>query len=189
VRSLTDSEIIDLYLKRSENAINETAKQYGSYCQAIAMNILHNKEDSEEVVNDTYMSLWNQIPPELPKIFSAYIGKITRNLSLKKYQTRKAQKRGGDESVLLFSELDMCIPSDCSVENEIDSRNLAQEIDNFLNSIKKNDRNYFVNRYWYAESIPQIAKRFNISESKVKMSLHRTRKKLKIHLEKRGFST
>jgi RNA polymerase sigma-70 factor (ECF subfamily) len=186
---LTDSEIIDLYLQRSENAINETARRYGSYCQAIAMNILHNKEDAAEVVNDTYLSLWNLIPPEHPDPFSTFIGRITRNLSIKKFQARTAQKRGGNNTTLLFSELEFCIPSPRNVEDMVDVNELARAINSFLATVKQNDRFYFVRRYWHTESIPEIANQFNAGESKVAMSLHRTRKKLKIYLEKRGIVT
>jgi len=185
---LTDSEIIDLYLKRSENAINETAKRYGSYCQAIAMNILHNQEDSEEVVNDTFLKLWNSIPPEQPDPFSTYIGRITRNLSIKKYQARTAQKRGGNETVLLLSELDLCLPSNFNIENAVDINTLSREISSFLSTIKREDKVFFVGRYWYNYSISEIASKLNVGESKIKMSLHRTRKKLKTYLEKRGIT-
>jgi RNA polymerase sigma-70 factor (ECF subfamily) len=183
---LTDSEIIDLYLKRSESAISETAKQYGSYCQAIAMNILHNQQDAEEVVNDTYLSLWNLIPPEHPDPFLTYIGRITRNLSIKKCKARTAQKRGGSETILLLSELDLCLPSTFNVEDKVDINNLSQEINSFLSTIKREDKLFFIGRYWFTYSVPEIASQFSVGESKIKMSLHRTRKKLKTYLEKRG---
>ena len=185
---MTDNEIIDLYLKRSENAINETARRYGTYCQAIAMGILHNKQDAEEVVNDTFLSLWNLIPPEHPDPLKTFIGKITRNLSIKKYQTRIAQKRGGNETILLLSELDLCLPSTFNVENEVDIKNLSREINSFLSTLKQEDKYIFVGRYWYIYSVPEIANQFKVGESKIKMSLHRTRKKLKVHLEKRGIT-
>jgi len=150
------------------------------------MNILHNQEDAEEVVNDTYLSLWNQIPPKSPDSLSAFIGKITRNLAIKKYQEKTRKKRGGKETTLPLSELELCLPSDFKVEDELDVNNLTQEIDRFLSTLKKEDRLFFTGRYWYIYSVPKIASQFNVSESKVKMSLHRTRKKLKKHLEERG---
>jgi RNA polymerase sigma-70 factor (ECF subfamily) len=150
------------------------------------MNILHNREDAEEVISDTYMSLWNLIPPKYPDPFSTFIGKITRNLSIKKYQARTAKKRSGNETALLLSELDSCLPSDFNVENEADFNNLSQEINSFLFALKREDRLFFVGRYWYIYSVPEIAVQFNVGESKIKMSLHRTRKKLKTYLEKRG---
>ena len=186
---MTDNEIIELYLQRSENAINETTRQYGSYCSAIAMSILHNKEDVDECMNDTYLSVWNSIPPQHPTNFSAFIGKITRNLSLDRYRKKNTQKRGGDETTLLFSELELCIPSARSVEDVADMNDLAKMIDIFLATIRKEDKFYFVLRYWYSETVPEIARQFNVAVGKVTMSLHRTRKKLKKYLEKRGFTT
>jgi len=187
--ALDDNQIIDLYLQRCENAINETAKRYGSYCQAIAMGILHNKEDAEEVVNDTFLSLWNLIPPKHPDPFSTYIGRITRNIALDKYESRNAKKRGGDKTTLIFSELDLCLPSAFNVEDELDINNLSKEINNFLSTVKREDKLFFVGRYWYNYSICEIASKLNVGESKVKVTLHRTRKKLKTYLEKRGIST
>jgi RNA polymerase sigma-70 factor (ECF subfamily) len=185
---LTDLEIIELYLNRSESAISETQKQYGSYCLAIAMNILHNKEDADECVNDTYMRVWNTIPPERPKTFSTFIGRIARNLSLDRYKAQNVQKRGGGETPLLLSELESCIPSAQSVEEAVDGNILEEAINSFLLSIKKEDRVFFVNRYWYGETIAEIAKQFNAKEGKVIMNLLRTRSKLKIYLEKRGIT-
>ncbi|MCL1867298.1 MAG: sigma-70 family RNA polymerase sigma factor [Oscillospiraceae bacterium] len=185
---MTDTEIIDLYEQRSESAITATAKQYGSYCRVIAMNVLHNKEDADECVNDTYMSLWELIPPERPRVLSAYIGRIARNLSAKKYRARNAEKRGGGKSALLFSELEECIPDSQTVESEVDTNVLAREIDSFLLSLKEEDRDFFVNRYWYTDSVTDISTRFGVSESRVKMSLHRTRNKLKAYLEERGIT-
>jgi len=152
------------------------------------MSILHNQEDAEEVVNDTYLSLWNLIPPKYPDPFSTFIGKITRNLSIKKIQERTAKKRGGNETTLILSELDLCLPSAFNVENELDIKYLSKEISGFLSTVKRENRLFFIGRYWYDYSVPEIASQFNIGESKVKMSLHRTRKKLKIYLEKRGIS-
>lgn len=185
---MTDTEIVDLYLKRSESAITETAKQYGSYCSAIAMNILQNKEDVDECVNDTYLRLWNSIPPQLPKTFSTFIGRITRNLSLDRYEIRNAQKRKGNETNLLLSELENCIPSARNVEQDVEDNELIQMIEHFLSTIRQEDMAFFVHRYWYSESVPEISRKSDVGESKVRMSLHRTRKKLKKHLEKRGIT-
>jgi RNA polymerase sigma-70 factor (ECF subfamily) len=184
--ALTDLEIIELYQNRSESAISETQKQYGSYCLAIAMNILHSKEDSEEVVNDTLLNAWNAIPPKRPIPFSTYLGRITRNLLLDKYKAKKSQKRGGDEITLMLSELEGCIPTSQSVEEAVDGNILEEAINSFLLSIKKEDRIFFMNRYWYGESIAEIAEQFNVKEGKVIMNLLRTRNKLKNELEKRG---
>jgi len=184
VRALTDGELIDLYFQRSQTAIEETERQYGTYCLAIAMNILRNKEDAAECVNDTYFNVWNAIPPARPEIFSSFIARITRNLALDKYKSRTTKKRGGNSTTLLLSELTDCIPSTANVEDEVEVNVLAQTIEEFLATVKKEDMAYFVCRYWYSYSVKEVAKKFNVSVGKVKMSLLRTRNKLKIYLEK-----
>jgi RNA polymerase sigma-70 factor (ECF subfamily) len=152
------------------------------------MNILHSKEDVDEIVNDTCLQLWNSIPPQLPKSFSTYIGRVVRNLAIKKYKMQNAKKRGGNETTLLLSELENCIPCVRNIEDEIDSNDLAQTIDRFLATIKQTDRLFFVCRYWHYYSVPEITRRFDVSEGKVTMSLYRTRKKLKKYLEQRGIT-
>ena len=187
---MDDNMIIDLYWARSESAIIETAKKYGGYCAKIAMNILRNKEDSEECVNDAYLKAWNAIPPQRPAKFISFLGRITRNLSLNKYKEKNMQKRGGDDNKneveILLSELSDCIPSGSNVEAEYDAAVTAKAIDSFLRSVDSDNRIVFVRRYWYADSVISISERFNISESKVKSMLFRTRNKLKIYLEKEG---
>ena len=184
--NVEDKTIIDLYWQRSEAAIQETAIKYGSYCLKIAMNILANQEDSEECVNDAYLKMWNSLPPQRPHIFSAFLGKITRNLSLNKYKERRAQKRGGGEITLLLGELSGCIPDSSNVEAEFELKQITEVINTFLYSLDKEERIVFVRRYWYGDSIHTISQHFGISESKVKSKLFRTRKKLKIYLEKEG---
>ena len=183
---MTDIEIIDLYWARSESAIRETARQYGAYCKAISMNIVRNNEDAEECVNDTYMNAWKSIPPQRPEIFSTFLGRITRNLSLDRYKARKAQKRAIDETGVLLSELDDCVPTGNSVEDGFETKLIAEAIDRFLSAIGRDDRVFFVRRYWYGDSIADIAARFAVSESKIKTNLFRTRNKLKVYLEKDG---
>ena len=183
---MDDTMIIDLYWERSESAINETALKYGNYCTKIAMNILQSREDSEECVNDTYLKTWDAIPPQRPEKLSAFLGRITRNLSFNKYKARSTQKRGGTDIELLLSELEDCIPSGSSVEADYEAGQLAKLIDSFLASSKPENRVIFVRRYWYADSIASISNRFGISESKVKSSLLRTRNKLRDYLEKEG---
>jgi len=185
---LDDNIILDLYWARSESAISETAQKYGGYCTKIAMNILQNSEDTEECVNDTYLKTWNAIPPQRPTIFSSFLGKIIRNLSLNKYKEQRAKKRGGYEVVLLLDELEDCVPSGNRVEYEYEAGVIAQTIDRFLHSIDAESRIVFVRRYWYVDSIRSIAARFQMSESKVKSMLFRTRSKLRIYLEKEGIA-
>jgi RNA polymerase sigma-70 factor (ECF subfamily) len=183
---MTDLEIIDLYGKRNESAIAETAKSYGTYCTKIAMNVLANREDADECVNDTWLKAWYSIPPERPSVLAAFLGRIARNTALDRYKSRKASKRAGDDMALLLSELDGCVPSGDSVEDEYDARALEREIDRFLTYLKQEERLYFVRRYWYNDSIAKIAERYDVGESKVKTNLHRTRNKLKTHLEEQG---
>jgi RNA polymerase sigma-70 factor (ECF subfamily) len=183
---MDDTMILELYQNRSESAITETASKYGSYCLAIATNILKNRQDAEECVNDTYYKVWEAIPPEHPAVFSSFIGRITRNTSLDKYKTRKRKKRFGNEFGLLLSELEDCISSDRKVEDEVDEMLLSACVDNFLSGIDKESRVIFIRRYFYADSVKQVAERLVISESKVKSNLFRTRNRLKAHLESEG---
>ena len=184
---MEDKNIIDLYLDRDEKAIYETQIKYGGYCYSISYNILHNNEDCQECVNDTYLKTWNSIPPHMPSILSTYLGKITRNLSLDKYRKSKANKRLSNEFTLSLNELDECIASNSSIKEELDEEYLASKINDFLSKIKKEDRKMFVSRYFYFDSIEDISNRFEYSESKVKMSLKRTRDKLKEYLIKEGY--
>lgn len=179
---MDDRSIVELYWQRNENAISETQAKYGRYCFSIAQAILVNKQDAEECVNDTYSSAWNTIPPHRPEVLSTFLGKITRRLSLKTLRKRNTAKRGG-EITLVLDELAECIPSD-SVENAIQMRELSKIIDNFLSELAENERRIFVCRYWYCENIKQIAKRFGFGQSKVKMTLKRTRDKLLEYLKK-----
>lgn len=181
---MEDTDIILLYLARDEKALYETQKKYGAYCYSIAYNILNNPEDSEECVNDTYFNAWKSIPPNKPKILSAFLGKITRNLSLRKFRNKNASKRGGGLLILALEELEECIPSSKSVYEEIQTAELAEIIDTFLRTIPDEDRRIFIRRYWHFNSISEICQLFGYSESKIKMKLHRTRQKLLTQLEK-----
>ncbi|HEY8349215.1 MAG TPA: RNA polymerase sigma factor [Clostridiales bacterium] len=183
---MDDEMILDLYWARSESAISETANKYGSYCTKIAVNILQNSEDAEECVNDTYHKAWDSIPPQRPANFRAFLGRITRNLSLNRYKEQRTQKRGGDNITLIYSELEECIPSNSNVETEYESGLVAGAINSFLLTLDKESRIVFVRRYWYADPIQAIAERFGMSESKVKSMLFRTRKKLRAYLENEG---
>ena len=183
---MEDEKILELYRKRAESAIEETALKYGGYCTKIAMNILNSREDCAECVNDTYLNAWNAIPPQRPAIFSAFLGRITRNLSLNKYKAQRTKKRGGNELPLLLDELEECISSPENVESEYEAGELAKTISIFLYSIDRESRIVFVRRYWYIDSISDIAERLQMSEPKVKSMLFRTRNKLKAYLEHEG---
>ena len=183
---MEDEKIIDLYWTRQENAILETEKKYGSYCRSISFHILKNREDSEECVNDTWLRAWDSIPPKRPDFFAAFLGKIVRNLSISRYRMNHARKRGNGEVDLLLMELEECLPAGKSVEEEIESRETARAIDRFLYGEDEESRNMFIRRYFYVDSIREIAGRLGVSESKVKSQLFRVRNRLKDHLEKEG---
>lgn len=183
---MDDNKIIDLYWNRSESAIAETDKRYGRYCYTIAFNILHNKEDAEECVNDTYFKVWGVIPTLRPLKFSAFIGRITRNLSLNKYEYYNAKKRGRGETQVIFEELQGCIVSAESVEDAIEEKLLTEKLNCFLEGLSAEKRNIFMRRYWYLSGVKEIASDYQMSESKVKMVLLRTRKALKEYLEQEG---
>lgn len=185
---MEDNQIIDLYWERSEDAISVTAAKYGRYCFRIANNILSNREDSEESVNDTYLAAWNIMPSKRPQILATFLGKITRNISLDRWKMRTAKKRGGGEVPLLLDELEECVSGTESIEDEYLRKELVRRISRFLESLPETDRKVFMLRYWYMDSIEDIAERYAFSESKVASMLHRTRGKLRKILEKEGFA-
>ena len=181
---MEDYKIIELYWERSEMAIAETQNKYGNLCRYISCNILSDREDADECVNDTYLTLWNTIPPQRPNLFSAYIGKITRNLALKKFEYNTAQKRN-PEAVVSLSELEDCISGhEMPHEDEIMFKN---KLNTFLRSLDYEARNVFLRRYWFFDSVKEIAERFDISESKTASMLMRTRNKLRDYLVTEGF--
>ena len=181
---MEDKRIVDLYWMRSESAISETDKKYGKYCRYIAERILESDEDAREVQNDTYLQVWNTVPPERPNSLRAYLGVICRNLSLNRYEASHAQKRGGEVSLAL-DELSECI-ADREEQNDVNER-LCELLDNFLATLPKRTRRVFLRRYWYASSISEIAKDYGMSENNVTVMLHRTRKALADILQKEGF--
>lgn len=183
---MEDSRIIDLYWERSERAILETDQKYGAYCRKIARNITEDREDAEECVNDTWYRAWMSMPSERPACLQAFVGKITRNLSLNSYRNRRARKRGQGKTEVLLEELEECLPARESTEEKVEGRLLADSISQFLKSKPEADRLVFIRRYWYADSIGEIAEQFEMSESKVKSLLFRTRNQLKRYLEQEG---
>ena len=182
-----DQQIIDLYWARAENAISETAHKYGRYCHYIAYNILHNDEDSEECVNDTYLKAWNVMPPQRPNKLSTFLGKITRNFALDRYKYNSREKRGGGQMPLVIDELAECVSTTDTTNHIIDDMVLVDCFNRFLATLPAETRKIFMRRYWYFSSIKEIANDFSISESNVKMTLSRVRNKLKQLLEKEGF--
>ena len=185
---MEDNQIIQLYFDRSEDAISQTAVKYGKYCHTIAYNILHNFEDSEECVNDTYWKAWGIIPPRRPKKLAAFLGKITRNLSLDKYRHYTADKRGGGEFSIALDELGDCVSSLGNMDDYTNEMVLVDTLNRFLASLSAEHRKIFMRRYWYISSVKEIADDYGITESKVKMSLLRSRNQLKVVLEKEGIA-
>lgn len=185
---MTDARIIELYFERSERAISETDTKYGSYCRSIAYNILRNREDSEESVNDTYLRAWNSMPPERPNILSAFLGKICRRLSIDRWRKTNAEKRGGGEVPLALDELSFCIPgSSGKPAEELELKELQRIYERFLSSLPTEERRVFLCRYWYMDTVMEIALRFDYTEAKVRSMLHRTREKFRAVLEKEGY--
>lgn len=184
---MDDKDIIQLYLDRDQCALSETAMKYGKYCFTVAMNILGNKEDAEECVNDTYLSTWNAIPPAMPTIFSSFLGKITRNLAFNKYKYNHAKKRGNGELMLVLDELAECVSGIDDVEQESDRQKLAATINSFLETLPSKKRNIFICRYWYSDSISSIAQRYKMTESNVSVTLSRLRSRFKEYLLERGY--
>lgn len=182
---MEDEKIIELFFARSQTAIVELENKYGALCQRIANNILNNKQDSEECVNDAYLGAWNAIPPARPNPLRSFVLRIVRNLAIKKYHANTAQKRNNTYDVAL-EELENCIPTEGTVEEVIAAKELAHSMDVFLECLDKENRILFVRRYWYGDSITELAKLFRVSKHNVTVRLSRTREKLKKYLEKEG---
>lgn len=183
---MEDQEIVQLYWERSERALQETYTKYENYCYCIAYNILQNGEDAMECVNDTVYITWNSIPEKRPTILTGFLGKITRNLSIDRIRKNGAIKRGGGTMAIALEELIECVPAKTTVEKQIEEKELIQLLNKFLWKLPKRDCNVFIRRYWYVESIGQIAESYGMSQSKVKSILFRVRKKLRVYLEKEG---
>lgn len=184
---MQDEEIIALYRQRDEKAIKETELKYSRYLLKIAHNILSDREDSRECVNETYLKAWNSIPPHDPKNFSAYLGKITRQLSIDLFRTKNREKRKASEYAVSLCELEECVPGGETTELMTDTKLLAEAISSYLRTLSAQARSVFVGRYYFSDSVKEIAGYCNMSESKVKSMLYRTRQGLKKYLTKEGF--
>ena len=181
---MEDSEIVSLFWKRSERAVAEAAGKYGAYCRGIALRVLGSAEDSEECVNDTWLRAWEAIPPQRPERLGAFLGKITRNLALNRLRQAGAEKRGGGQTAAALEELSDCLPAPGGVERSLEDRELAALLDRFLEGLRPEARRLFVLRYWYLYPVKELAQQLGHSESMVKMSLLRSRGRLKKLLEK-----
>lgn len=182
---MDDSQIIDLFFERSEQAINELSKKYGRVCKKVSQNILNNALDAEECVNDAYLGTWNSIPPQRPNPLLTYVCRIVRNLSIKKYHANTAIKRNSYYDIAL-EELEDCLPSSNTTDKEFDAKELAKIIDDFLDTLDRDNRVMFVRRYWFSDSLSEIAKMFGITEHNASVRLSRIREKMKKYLIKEG---
>lgn len=182
---MDDKQIIELYFERNEQAIKETQDKYGAFCHRIAMNILGIHEDAEECVNDTYYSVWKQIPPTVPEVFKVYLGRITRNLSISRFRAMRAKKRYSSMEIML-SELNDCVPSSSNVEQTIEVMQLSDYISEWLDSLPEEDCALFVRRYWFGDEVQELAKKCGITAAQMAQRMLRLRKSLKAALEQKG---
>ncbi|MBR5114208.1 MAG: sigma-70 family RNA polymerase sigma factor [Oscillospiraceae bacterium] len=184
---MEDSRIVELFWARDEAAISEARGKYGRYCLSVAANILGSGEDAEETLSDALYAAWNAIPPHRPAMLSTFLGKLTRRAALKKVREASAQKRGGGQLALTLEELSECVSGSGSAEEAVEAAELARAVNAFLAALPAQERNIFLCRYWYLDPVADIASRFGCGQSKVKMTLKRTREKLRTHLEKEGY--
>ena len=182
---MEDTAIIQLFFQRAEQAIVEVQQKYGSFCRTVAMNLLQQKEDVEECVNDTWQAAWQRIPPENPRMLGAFLGRITRNLAISRFRKNTAQMRSEGLTVLL-SELEHCVPSGQSTEEAVDSILLGEYISKWLESLSADDRALFLRRYWFGESLRELSREVGTGEGHLAQKLYRLRLQLKKELEKEG---
>lgn len=185
--TMTDNDIIELYMRRDERAIAATQNIYGKYCEKIARNILGDEQEARECVNDTYLKAWENIPPERPQIFAAYLAKITRNNALSRYRRNTTEKRGRGTVPLILDELSEIVSDGSTVEKTAENREIIAEINRFLETLPEKNRRIFVLRYICCESVKSIADRFGMRENNVSVNLNRTKKQLRQHLSKEGY--
>ncbi len=184
---LEDKEIIDLLWQRNPDSLLELDANYHTYCFSIALNIVKNKEDAEECVSDTWFKMWQVIPPSCPKSLKSFAGRITRNLALNRYRDEHTNKRGKGVFCVPLEELAECLDAGTNVEDAITEDEINEIIQRFIKNLKTADRKIFLRRYYFADDIPAIAKRFGMTNSNVKVRLHRIRMNLKKLLEKGGY--
>lgn len=182
---MTDEAIIGLYFDRDQQAIAESELKYGGFCRYLAENILQSREDAEECVNDTWLTVWNRIPPTRPERLKAFLGRITRDLSIDRWRSNRAKKRY-DGTELLLSELEDCVPAAQNVEAAAELRELTEAIDRWLKDLETEERVAFVRRYWYGEPVKDLAKHFAVSPNQMAQRLRRLRLRLRSALEAEG---
>ncbi len=184
---MEDSAIIELYWQRSEQAIAETQAKYGAFCCSVALNLLRVPEDAEECVSDTWHAAWNAMPPQRPEKLRAWLGRVTRNLSLGRWERDHRVKRDGGIPELL-DELEDCLPTAETAESALEARELARAMDAWLSSLRREDRVLFLGRYWLGLSVRELALRRGIKPEKLSLRLFRLRKSLRTWLEKEGYA-
>ena len=182
---MDDKAIIDLFFERSEQAIRELDTKYGKTCHKVSYNILNNRQDAEECVNDAYLGTWNAIPPQHPNPLLTFLCRIVRNLSIMRYHANTATKRNSAYDIAL-EELENCLSSGITVEDEVEGKLLVQTIEDFLDTLSRDSRVIFMRRYWFSDSYAEIAKQVGISEKTVSVRLTRIRNQLREHLTKEG---
>lgn len=185
---MDDRQIITMYFARDEIALAQTQQKYGEYVMSIAHNILDNVQDAQECLNDTLLKLWNLIPPENPKDLKAYIAKIVRNMAMDRYRGRTRQKRGSGQVSVALSEIEEIFPASNDVLSEVERRAFVAFPNQFLKTQPERERNVFILRYFYMDSVSEIAKTYKLKESHVLVILSRTRQKLKKAMEKEGYA-
>lgn len=185
---IDDKKIIEMFFVRSEQGIRELDVKYGKICHNLSYNIVNSRQDAEECVNDAYLGVWNTIPPTRPNPLLSYIAKIVRNLSLKSYWRKEADKRSGQYTIAL-QEIESCIADPKAVEDEIEARELARIIGTFLDTLTVENRVIFMRRYWFADSYKDIAEFVGLSEKNISVRLTRIREKMKQYLTGKGVLT
>lgn len=182
---MNDAGIVELYWRRSTQAIIETQQKYGGYCYTIALGLLNSAQDAEECVNDTWYAAWDKMPPERPQSLGAFLGRITRNLSVSRWRREKARKRYNGLEVL-FSELEECVPGPGGAEEELERQELARVISGWLDRQDPADRRLFIRRYWYGDGVKELAAEAGERANTIAQRLSRLRKSLRGRLESEG---
>lgn len=184
---MEDAEIVELYWARDEDAVSQTKTKYGAYLNRVAYNILSDLEDSQECVSDTLLAAWRSMPDNRPKNLRTYLGKITRQVSIDLYRRRNRMKRYASEYAISLEELGDSFTDGRTPEDELNARLLTETVNRFLRTLPDEARNTFIGRYYFFDSVKNVARYCGMSESKCKSILYRTRQSLKVYLQKEGF--
>ena len=183
---MEDRQIVELYWQRSEQAVAETDRKYGRYCEAIAYAVCSDRQDAEECVNDTWLRAWNAMPDKRPTALGAFLGRITRNLAINLFERKNRQKRGGGQMTVALEELEDCIPGREDPQRQVELEELRQAVGRFVAELNETEKVVFTARYWYLKSVEEIAGRMGFTQSRVKSLLFRLRRRLGRYLEEEG---